>query len=126
MTSNPRPLGRDAYPWRAGCAIFALAFTTLAGSAEPGPEQQAAIPVEDLQSVYLACDREATRRVLDVAAAAFCSRYAEELLRRGFASDFDLLLKWWREAKEAAEGHLGVGAADDPAGPDLAARTSRR
>jgi len=82
--------------------------------------------MDDLQGVYLSCDRAATRTVLDVAAATFCSRYAEELLQRGFAGDFDLLLGWWREAKEAAQARGGAAPADTPAGPDLAAQTLRR
>ena len=130
MTSKARADGTGSCPgrpsWRAGCASVVLALSALAASAAPGPEPQPDAPTDDLQGVSLACDRAATRTVLDVAAASFCSRYAEELLRRGFADDFDLLLRWWLEAKEAAQARYGAVPADRPAGPDLAAQTLRR
>ncbi|MDM0003015.1 hypothetical protein QTI24_30830 [Variovorax sp. J22P240] len=103
-----------------------LALTPLAASAEPGAEQQPAASMDDLKGVYLACDRAATHAVLDVAAATFCSRYAEELLQRGFAGDFDMLLRWWREAKEAAMAKYGAEPAKGSAETDLAAQTRRR
>jgi len=130
MTPNPRGHGTGSCPghrsWRAGCAICVLALAPLAASAAPGPAPQPDLSMDDLQGVYLSCDRAATRTVLDVAAATFCSRYAEELLQRGFAGDFDLLLEWWREAREAAQARYGAAPADTPAGPDLAAQTLRR
>ena len=130
MTSNPRAHGTGSHPsrdpWRAGCAISALALAALAASAEPAPAPPPGASMEDLQGVYLACDRAATRTVLDVAAATFCSRYAEELLQRGFAGDFDMLLRWWREAKEAAQARYGAAPANGPTGPDVAAQALRR
>jgi len=58
--------------------------------------------IAELKTVYLSCEKAASRTILDMAAAAFCSRYAEELLQRGFAGDFNLLLAWWHEAKKEA------------------------
>lgn len=105
-------------------ALLLLAAAALPAAAQPATDPQRAA-VDELQNVYLACDHAATHTVLDAAAARFCSRYAEELLRRGFAGDFDMLLTWWREAKEQAiaaeEGR--TGASGDPV--ELSSATAR-
>ncbi|MDM0117747.1 hypothetical protein QTI66_37240 [Variovorax sp. J22R133] len=102
-----------------------LALSTLAGRAQSGPQQQAAIPIEDLKGAYLACDRAATRTVPDGAAVSLCSRNAEELLRRGFGGDVDTLLGWWRKAKEAPEAKYGAEPASGPSESELPGQTSR-
>ena len=83
---------------RALSLSAALAGATAQGAlADPQRAQ-----VGELKTVYLTCEQAASRTILDMAAAAFCSRYAEELLQRGFAGDFNQLLAWWRQAKEDA------------------------
>ncbi len=82
---------------------LSLLVTALAGvAAQPALADPQRAQVDELKTVYLACEQAASRTILDMASAAFCSRYAEELLRRGFAGDFGQLLAWWREAKEEA------------------------
>ncbi|MBO9649213.1 MAG: hypothetical protein J7605_11915 [Variovorax sp.] len=82
---------------------LSLSMATLAGVASQSTlaDPQRA-QVAELKTVYLTCEQAASRTILDMAAAAFCSRYAEELLRRGFAGDFNQLLAWWREARNEA------------------------
>ncbi len=62
-----------------------------------------AAPIDELKHVYLACDREASRQLLDVATAIHCSYVSEALLKRAFDGDFELLLAWWRTTKDAAD-----------------------
>ncbi|MEJ8811169.1 hypothetical protein WKW77_08830 [Variovorax ureilyticus] len=82
---------------------LSLSMAALAGvAAPPALADPQRAQVAELKTVYLTCEQAAARTILDMAAAAFCSRYAEELLRRGFAGDFNQLLAWWREAKEDA------------------------
>lgn len=81
-------------------SIFLTALFGLVNQQARADPQRA--NVDELKSVYLTCERAASSTLLDFATAAFCSRHSEELLRRGFAGDFNLLLAWWREAKEEA------------------------
>ena len=82
---------------------LSLSLAALIGAAaQPALADPQRAQVSELKTVYLTCEKAANRTLLDMSVAAFCSRYAEELLRRGFAGDFNLLLAWWREAKEEA------------------------
>ena len=83
-------------------ALFLSVAALIGMAAQPSLADPQRAQVAELKTVYLTCEQAASRTILDMAAAAFCSRYAEELLRRGFAGDFNLLLAWWREAKEQA------------------------
>jgi len=100
--------------------VLSVAAITVA-AAPPALADPQRAQVDELKAVYLSCDRVASRTILDMAAAAFCSRYAEELLRRGFAGDFDTLLAWWREAKEQA---IASEARDPSAAVELGAATT--
>ena len=61
-----------------------------------------AAPIDELKHVYLACDLAASRQLLDAATAAHCSYVSEALLKRAFDGNFELLLAWWRTAKDTA------------------------
>ncbi|SEA44163.1 hypothetical protein [Variovorax sp. YR216] len=83
-------------------ALSLLAAALAGVAAQPALADPQRAQVAELKTVYLTCEQAASRTLLDMAAAAFCSRYAEELLQRGFAGDFNQLLSWWREAKDDA------------------------
>jgi hypothetical protein len=95
-------IGKKGYPMKRVLAL-SLSVAALAGvAAAPALADPQRAQVAELKTVYLTCEQAASRTLLDMAAAAFCSRYAEELLQRGFAGDFNQLLSWWREAKDEA------------------------
>ena len=81
-------------------ATLSLALLSAAHGQPAGPDFSQ-VPLDRLKAHYLACDRAATRSVLDPGTAALCSGVAEALLRRGFGGDYDGLLVWWRAAREA-------------------------
>ena len=84
-------------------AALALGLTAALPSAAQAPHRQlAATSVEELKTVYLECDRFATRTLLDLGHAAHCSMVGEELKHRVFGGDFERLLAWWREQKSVA------------------------
>lgn len=64
--------------------------------AEAVPLGAVILKVEDLKSIYLECDRLATKTFLDSGTAAHCSVAAEELRRVGFDGRADAVLAWWR------------------------------
>jgi hypothetical protein len=83
------------------------AAVLLSGACAGGAIAQQPVPLDALKAAYLACDRDASRRRLDVGEAALCSTVAEQLLQSGFGGDFERLLAWWRSAKlEAADGEV--------------------
>jgi hypothetical protein len=52
----------------------------------------------ELKRRYLACEEEATQRVLDAGTAARCSLTYEALLRDAFGGRFEDLRAWWQRA----------------------------
>jgi hypothetical protein len=54
------------------------------------------LPEACLKALFMACDEDANRRILDPGSAAICSIGYEALLKRGFGGDFHALLGWWR------------------------------
>lgn len=54
-----------------------------------------------LKRGYLRCDRASSEERLTLAAAVYCSAVSDELLRREFMGDLDLMLAWWRAARAA-------------------------
>ena len=101
---------------------LSLSIATLACVvSQPALADPQRAQVDELKTVYLTCEQAASRTILDMAAAAFCSRYAEELLRRGFAGDFNQLLAWWREARN--EALAAGGGKPDPTDDRTSATT---
>jgi hypothetical protein len=62
----------------------------------------ASASIDELKQVYLVCDRTASRQILDMESAAYCSSVGEALQKRAFDGSFDQLLAWWRVEKHAA------------------------
>lgn len=85
-----------------------LAFAALLGG--PTPAQTVAEPVAfpalatasvpALKREYLRCDRVSSQHRLTLEAGAYCSAVSGELLKREFEDDLDLLLAWWRAARQ--------------------------
>ncbi|KAB2873792.1 MAG: hypothetical protein IT503_08590 [Burkholderiaceae bacterium] len=83
----PPAIHADTAPWGAHSVL--REHEAIAARFEVMPEA-------DLKAVYLRCDAEANRRLLDFGDAALCSLAYEALKRRVFGGDFDALLAWWR------------------------------
>ena len=57
----------------------------------------------ELKLVYLACDRASSTMLLTSHEAKKCSFVHEELKNRVFGGDFELMLAWWKEERDAAK-----------------------
>lgn len=88
-----------------------LAFAVLAAQAQPDRSTLRSVPVDELKSMYLSCDRQALSHPLDLGTAANCSMVSDELLARGFDGNFNELLSWYRVA------HVRNACADPDAAP---------
>ena len=66
--------------------------------------------VAALKHEYLRCDRASSQARLTLEAAAYCGAVSDELLRREFDGDLDLLLAWWRSARQAPVPQSGPGS----------------
>ena len=64
----------------------------------------------ELKHVYLACDKASTSGLLATREAMQCSIVHEELKKRVFGGDFDRMLAWWKEEREAARGRTAPPA----------------
>jgi len=60
-----------------------------------------------LERSFWACDYAATVALLDGGTAAACSAIFEDLKKTRFNGDFDAMLAWWRQHKDAAHRALG-------------------
>jgi hypothetical protein len=83
-------------------AMMPLALSASVAFAQAGTGKLASATIDELKQVYLACDRTASRQVLDMESAARCSSVGEALQKRVFDGSFDRLLAWWRAEKHAA------------------------
>ncbi len=77
----------------------ALSSATAFGQSEGSDKKQ--LTVAELKTIYLNCDREAMRGLLDGAEAKVCSVVYEELKKRAFDGDFDSFLVWSRAQNSA-------------------------
>jgi hypothetical protein len=83
-------------------SLLAMPFVITVGALGielPGPSERE-LPVEKLKAVFLECDQRSVTAILDFNSAALCSITYEQLLKRGFASDFNRLMDWWRANKK--------------------------
>ena len=74
---------------------------TLAACELPSPERLAAASVQELKNVYLRCAEVSSRIVLDSASMAGCARAADALRDRAFGGDFERMIAWWQDARQA-------------------------
>lgn len=77
------------------------AGVVLAAAASAASPITPSVTIEDLQTAWLRCDREASSGLVDPGTAAQCSVVHEQLLRRAFDGDFAKLLNWWKAQRVA-------------------------
>lgn len=94
MTHRLRPTARRAAITLAAAFCFQVQANPV--STAVCSEQ---VPVDELKAHFLACDRLASRTVIDSGTAAQCSVTYECLKARAFGNDWEALLAWWRVAK---------------------------
>ncbi len=84
----------------------ALAATSLVQPApsEPATKQSGGpLPsIGALKSEYLRCEYISSQRRLSMHGLAFCKAVSDQLLKREFGGDFDLLLAWWSTEHQAS------------------------
>lgn len=85
-----------------------MAFVVLSAAAQGASPDE--MTIEQLQRVWLQCDRLASTNLVQPGSAAACSRIHEQLLRRGFGGDFTRMLKWWQTQRDGfLVGESGSG-----------------
>ena len=101
--------------------VCTSAIVTLAvyGTRQPAHAQQdgpsaadfaqvaAMLELRDLEQTFWRCDYTATRFGMHATPYAACSAVTQELMRRKFDGDFEKLLQWWRQNKQAQHALLG-------------------
>lgn len=91
-----------------------MALVVLSAAAQGASPDE--MTIEQLQRVWLQCDRLAATSLVQPGSAAACSRIHEQLLRRGFDGDFTRMLNWWQtqRVRGPAGSTAGIAAAEQP------------
>ncbi|WP_173024817.1 hypothetical protein [Acidovorax sp. SRB_14] len=93
-------------------ATAALIVTGVAGGSAPS-RAQATIDVElrldELEKAFWVCDYAATIDLVDIGNAIACGSLTEALRQRKFGGDFNAMLAWWQQHKEAEHLELSKG-----------------
>jgi len=101
--------------------IAALAAAAILAAALPasGPAQSASsapavqhsggpLPsIDALKREYVRCERISSQRRLSMHGMAFCGAVSDQLLKREFGGDLDLLLVWWQGERQASAAGIG-------------------
>jgi hypothetical protein len=58
-----------------------------------------------LRAAYVECDRRSSQSRVDLNFMIACERVGALLRERDFGGDFERLLQWWRQAREAPPAH---------------------
>ena len=96
----------------SNAAATLLVAASLISVATPAAAQAsigAELRMAELEKAFWACDHAATVGRIDSGTAITCGGLTETLKQRKFNSDFNAMLAWWREHKEAE--HLALEAA---------------
>ncbi len=75
-------------------ALMPMVVGTTMAHSQSHAGKPIVIPIDELKSVYLACNRAATGGQLNTGGIMKCSVVYEELKRRAFGGDFHKLLAW--------------------------------
>ena len=104
---------------RTAAAVL-LATSLAAGSVASSAQTIAAtrLPLAELEKSFWTCDRAATINRVDSGTAITCGNLTEALKQRKFNGDFNAMLAWWRQHKEAE--HLALAKAGGPSLAPLA------
>lgn len=98
----------------------------LAAWAAPVAAQSAAgagLRMTELEVAFWVCDHAATTTGVDRTTAITCAGLTDTLKLRKFNGDFNAMLSWWREHKEAQ--YVALAAAGGAASAHLAPAGSR-
>ena len=96
----------------SNAAAALLVAASLVAAATPARAQAgigAELRMAELEKAFWACDHAATVGRIDSGTAIACGGLTEALKQRKFNSDFNAMLAWWRQHKEAE--HLALEAA---------------
>lgn len=89
-------------------SVLCLTLAAFTANAQPPDRSHLrALSEAELKTVYLACDQLASTTFLNSDTAADCSMVAEELLERSFGGRFELMLEWWRSARNECRQYSG-------------------
>lgn len=94
--------------------VACMACWSVPSSAQAVVAGEWSVPA--LEKAFWACDHAATSGRIDSSSAVTCASLTETLKQRKFDGDFNALLVWWRQHKEAE--HLALAQAGG--GPSLA------
>ena len=93
----------------AAALLVAASLVAVAAPARAQPGIGAELRMAELEKAFWACDHAATAGRIDSGTAITCGGLTETLKQRKFNSDFNAMLAWWRQHKEAE--HLALEAA---------------
>ena len=106
-----RAITRRCSPAMKAAAAVLIAVGAVGWSAPSHAQATfgAELRLADLENAFWVCDHKATISVIDSGSAATCARLTDALKQRKFSGDFNALLAWWRQHKEAE--HLALAKA---------------
>lgn len=100
-------------------AAAMLIAVSAAGWAAPASAQAAMgaelMSLAEIERGFWVCDHAATNDRIDGSAAITCGSLTEVLKQRKFGGDFNAMLAWWRQHKEAQHQALANGSGTSPA-----------
>jgi len=108
MAANPFSTGGRLAPApvpRAGSAsllaLLCACLTAWVGAAAAEGAVGAKLTIAELERAFWACDHAATIGPIDSGIAITCGALTETFKQRRFGGDFNAMLTWWRQNKEA-------------------------
>jgi hypothetical protein len=106
---------RNVAATKAVIAVLIVA-SAVAWPASSGAQAVASTesPMAELEKAFWVCDHAATTRLIDSSTAITCGSVTEALKQRKFEGDFNALLAWWRQHKEAQHLALAKTGRDTP------------
>ena len=92
----------------AAALLVAASLVAVAAPAAAQAGLGAELRMAELEKAFWACDYAATVGRIDSGTAITCGGLTETLKVRKFSSDFNAMLTWWRQHKQAE--HLALEA----------------
>ncbi len=121
VTNGFNPLIKNRRsPWMTATTAALIAVSAAGWSAPANAQANKAteLSVAEIEKVFWVCDHAATIGRIDGSTAITCSGLSEALKLRKFGGDFNAMLVWWRQHKEAE--HLALAKANGTSAPPLA------